>query len=185
MGTLRNLHYQPEASELQLVANCQAGNRKAQHELYDRYKRAMYTLAFRLLNNREEAEDALQEGFVKVFRGLDSFRAESSLGAWIRIIVTRACLNRLKVRMKIETQSMEGVHPSVNWDANLTGEVLHRAISNLSDGYRTVFVMVEVEGYSHKEVAQMLDISVTTSRSQLFHAKKRLQQALKGFHHTN
>ncbi len=185
MGILRQLAYQPASSESRLVKACRAGNRRAQRTLYDQYKVAMFTLAMRLLNHREEAEDALQEGFVKVFKSIDSFREESSLGAWIKTIVTRTCISRLKKRLRLQEQTMEGIEVSVNWDANLTGEVLQRAIAALPDGYRTVFVMVEIEGYSHQEVADLLEVSVVTSRSQLFHAKRKLQQALRGYYYSS
>ena len=161
-----------------LVAACLENKRKAQKELYDRYKDAMYTLAYRVLDNFDEAADALQEGFIQVFASLERYRGESSLGAWIRTIIVRAAYKKMKPVWNFEDVDAIPEPDDQLFDDNLTGNELERAILGLSDGYRLVFNLIEVEGYKHHEVAKMLNISVGTSKSQLYHAKKKLQQEL-------
>lgn len=166
-------------TEAELIRACLDDDRLAQKALYERYKTAMYTTAYRITNDFELANDVLQEAFVKVFKGLSSFRKESTLGSWIKTIVIRTALGKLR---KINlTESIEEANVSevmIKWEHHLDAEYLEQAIQALPDGYRTVFLMVEVEGYSHKEVADMLDISIGTSKSQLFYAKKRLRDTL-------
>ena len=167
-------------TEAELIDSCIANERMAQKDLYDRYKKAMYTIAYRITGNFEEAEEVLQDAFLSVFRNLTKFRRESTLGAWIKTIVVRTALKKVKKKMYFEP--IEDHHQKegfINWDnSNLDVEYLESAIKQLPDGYRTVFVMVEIEGYPHKDIAKMLDISEGTSKSQLFHAKKKLRSIL-------
>ena len=165
-------------TEAELIEKCLANERLAQKELYDRYKRAMFTTAFRITNDQELAADVLQEAFLKVFKALSSFRKESTLGAWIKTIVVRTALS--KIRKRVQTESLEDHHTEgmIDWGDFLSAEYLEKAIKSLPSGYRSVFLLIEVEGYSHKEVAEMLGISVGTSKSQLFYAKKKLRSIL-------
>ena len=169
-------------TESELIDACLQDNRLAQKELYDRYARAMYTAAYRITSDFELANDVLQEAFVKVFRHLSGFRRESTLGAWIKTIVVRTALSRIRREIKMESLE-DHHHPDqvLDWGHHLDADYLEQAIQALPAGYRTVFVMIEVEGYSHKEVAELLDISVGTSKSQLFYAKKKLRQSLKKY----
>jgi RNA polymerase sigma-70 factor (ECF subfamily) len=169
-----------ELSEEQLLlAGCRAQERAAQYRLYQRYKSAMFSSALRILGDRDLAQDALQEAFVDVFRQIDSFRQESTLGAWIKTIVVRSALRVLRREQRMEVYDQERhPEPLVAWHDNLTGEALEKAINELPAGYRAVFCLIEVEGYMHREVAEMLGISEGTSKSQLFHAKKLLQVKL-------
>lgn len=166
-------------TEQQLIAECLLGNRIAQRELYDRYKKPMYTLAYRITGNFEDAGDALQEGFVEVFRHLGQFRMESTLGAWIKVIVVRKSLQQKK--MEAFEALADHVHePFVDSIGEAVNAAhLEEAILSLPVGYRTVFVLVEVEGYTHREVAEICGISEGTSKSQLFYAKRRLKTILK------
>ncbi len=172
-------------TEAELIDSCIANERMAQKSLYDRYKKAMYTIAYRITGSFEEADEVLQDAFLSVFRNLEKFRRESTLGAWIKTIVVRTALKKVKKKKYFEP--IEDYHQKeefINWDnTNLDVEYLEKAINQLPDGYRTVFVMVEVEGYPHKEIAQMLEISEGTSKSQLFHAKKKLRSILKSYDH--
>ncbi|MEZ4987065.1 MAG: RNA polymerase sigma factor [Saprospiraceae bacterium] len=166
-------------TESELIEACLADDRLAQKELYDRYARAMYTAAYRITADFDVANDVLQEAFLKIFRHLATFRKESTLGAWIKTIVVRTALS--KVRKELKTESLEEHHHKdqvLDWGHHIEADYLERAIQQLPPGYRTVFVMIEVEGYSHQEVAELLDISVGTSKSQLFYAKKKLRHAL-------
>ncbi|GAB3831589.1 RNA polymerase sigma factor [Hymenobacter jeollabukensis] len=162
-----------------LLAGCRAQDRASQYRLYQRYKSAMFSSALRILRDRDLAQDALQEAFVDVFRQIESFRGESALGAWIKTIVVRSALRVLRREQRMEVYDQERhPEPLVAWHDNLTGEALEKAIGELPAGYRAVFCLIEVEGYMHREVAELLGISEGTSKSQLFHAKKMLQVKL-------
>jgi RNA polymerase sigma factor (sigma-70 family) len=165
-------------TENELVESCLANNRFSQKTLYDRYKKAMYTLAYRITANFDDANDVLQDAFLDVFLGLKNYNFQSTLGAWIRTIVIRKAYKKInnKKIIEIKPDYNENDLP-VNYD-DYAAEYLEKAILSLPEGYRTVFVMVEIEGFSHKEVATTLDINEGTSKSQLFQAKKRLRQIL-------
>lgn len=165
--------------EKELIEKCLGNNRLAQKRLFDKYKDAMYTLAYRMIRNEDLACDALQEAFIDVFFNLHKFEAKSTLGAWIKTIVVRKCLKKIKNKQWFEMINEDYKDEVYYWDDNLTGEDLDIAISKLSPGFRSVFILVEVEGYSHKEVAKILEISEGTSKSQLSRAKKHLQDMLK------
>lgn len=168
------------AEEQQLLTGCLAQDRQAQRRLYQRYKTAMFSSAMRILgDDRGLAQDALQEAFVQVFQHLADFRQQSTLGAWIKVIVVRRALLILRREQRMEVYDQDRhPEPLVPWHDNLTGEALHKAINELSAGYRAVFCLVEVEGYTHREVAEMLNITEGTSKSQLYHAKRLLQRKL-------
>ena len=172
--------YAPSMTETELIDACLANDRLAQKTLYEKYARAMYTIAYRMSGDFELANDILQDAFIKVFRNLEKFRKESTLGAWIKTIVVRTALTRLKKERITDPISDEVTGSLVDWGDHLDSEYLEKAILSLPQGYRTVFLLIEVEGYSHKEVAEMLDISLGTSKSQLFYAKKRLRQIISG-----
>lgn len=165
-------------TESELIKACLAQDRLAQKELYEKYCNGMYTIAYRMAGEQDLAADILQEAFIKVFRSLKSFRAESTLGAWIKTIVIRTALSKLKKRPKFDELDTLADERAVDWGHHLDAEYLDQAIGQLPDGYRTVFVLIEIEGYPHKEVADLLGISVGTSKSQLFYAKKRLRAAI-------
>ena len=175
--------FAPDWVERELVERCRASNgtadrRIAQQMLYERYKRAMFSTAYRMLNDYDHANDALQDAFVEVFRSLDQFAFRSTLGAWIKTIVVRQSLRKQQLEGRFLTLD-EAVHdqPTAFRDT-LTGAELDAAIRTLPDGARTIFLLVEVEGYTHKEVADMLSVSEGTSKSQVSYAKKLLRQRL-------
>lgn len=169
-------------TEEELVAACRRQERRAQKELYDRYSRAMYTACYRICGDFESANDALQEGFLKVFQKLETFRGDSTVGAWMKVVIVRTALNKLRSRKVTEELPLNFADEELDWGATaLDTEYLEKAIARLPDGYRAVFVLVEVEGYKHQEVADMLNISVGTSKSQLFYAKKKLREYLRHY----
>ena len=174
--------YQMDPLEVELLEACLAQDARAQKQLYERYKDAMYTLCYRITSDFDLAQDALQEGVVGVFRGLAKFRRQSSLGAWIKTIVVRTAYKKVKQQSPF-FESLDQVPDEslLDWGEYLSPEYLEKAIQNLPSGYRMVFVLIEVEGYSHKEVAETMGISVGTSKSQLFHAKKHLKKQLKAW----
>ncbi len=168
----------PKYSEIELIEGCKNGNRIFQKILYEKYCDAMFTICKRLLNDEELACDAMQEGFLEVFRSIQSFQGNSTVGAWIKtIIIRRALLIGKRFRM-FDEFDLKQHDKIIHWDSNLTGEELELAIKKLPEGYRNVFLLIEVEGFTHKETAELLGISEGTSKSQLYHSKKMLQKSL-------
>ncbi len=165
--------------DISLVKKCLKNDRQAQQELYNRYKDAMYTLAYRIIGSHNDAEDTLQDTFINVFLNLESFKGESTIGAWIKTILIRNAIKKNNSTFQYEDISDIDLESRFNFDDNLTGECIENAILNLDNGYRTVFILSEVEGYKHKEIADILKISEGTSKSQLFHAKKQLRKLLR------
>lgn len=166
-------------TESEILDGCRNGERIAQKALYDKYKTQMFTLAYRITGNFEDAEDVLQEGFLKVFRNLKTFRGESRAGTWIHTIMARTALGR--VRNKMQFVDLERAPEIADEKLNLSveAEYLEQAILALPDGYRSIFTLYEIEGFKHREIAEMMEISENTSKSQLRKAKRELQQTLK------
>ncbi|MDR6805458.1 RNA polymerase sigma-70 factor (ECF subfamily) [Dyadobacter sp. BE34] len=164
-------------SEADLITGCLLNDRIAQRQLYDRYKKAMYTLAYRITGDFDDANDVLQDSFLEVFKHLNQFRGESTLGAWVKQIVVRKSTKkkRLVIWQNVDDYTGEGV----DWgESEINAAHLETAVLSLPDGFRTIFVLAEVEGYTHREIAEMLHISEGTSKSQLFHAKRKLRAML-------
>ena len=164
----------------QLIEQCLAQNRLAQKELYDRYKTAMYTLAYRMCNDFGLADEVLQDAFLQIFRYLHTFRQESTLGAWIKTIVVRTAYKKIKRSVYFEPLDNQ-LNQAIEWGNELDTDYLEQAIQSLSAGYRSVFTLVEIEGYTHRETGELLGISEGTSKSQLFHAKRKLRELLKKY----
>ena len=165
--------------EQKLIAACKANDRLAQQLLYNRYANAMFTISYRITKDKELAADVLQEAFVRVFHYIYTFRGESTLGAWIKTIVVRSALAILKKEKKELSFDISEVDESpTNLHFSHDIDYLEKAILSLPSGYRTVFLLIEVEGYTHQDVADLLGVSVGTSKSQLFYAKKRLRELI-------
>ncbi len=169
-----------------LLELCKAGNEKAQFRLYNLYAKAMYNICFRMMNNREEAEDMLQEAFAETFQKLNTFRYESTFGAWIKRIVVNKCINRLK-KKKVELELEENIHDNreeeeeeyVDFEnIKLNVKNVYNEIEKLPAGYRIIFSLYILEGYDHKEIAQILGISVSTSKTQYYRAKLKIKEQL-------
>ena len=171
-------------AESSLIALCLKADRQAQYTLYKRYSDAMYNVCHRMLGNEAEAEDVLQESFIDVFRKLDSFRAESSLGAWIKRIVINHCLNVFKKRrIKFEeiSERASNIPAEENEDhEEVVYEVrkVKEGIMKLPDGYRQVLTLYLIEGYDHAEIADILGIQETGSKSQYSRARAKLREIL-------
>ena len=160
------------------MEGCKKNNRKVQKCLYDRYKNAMFTIALRITGNSDLAHDALQEAFIDIFESIGGFRFESSLGTWIKTIVIRKSIRRLKLeRDHDQLDEAEGFE-AIETDFDFTADDLDNAIHSLPESARAVFLLIEVEGYKHQEVAEILGINVGTSKSQLNYSKKLLQRRL-------
>ena len=163
-----------------LIDECRRGSSKAQFRLYNQYSKAMYNLAYRMMNNREDAEDLLQEAFLECFRNINSFRFESTFGAWLKSIVINKCINQLR-KKKVDLVLQESLpseiteeEPEMTYDT----DKIFKGIEQLPDGYRIILTLYLLEGYDHTEIAQILGISESTSKSQYSRAKEKLRKIL-------
>jgi len=169
--------------EISLIKACSNGDNKAFKKIYDKHSPTMYSICLRYMKNEDEAKDALQEGFIKVFKNIDKFTFSGSFEGWMKRIFVHTSIeqirkrknhldvselnsNELKLTSKIETGTMDA-------------EKMMTLVQQLPDGYRTVFNMFIVDGYSHREISEYLGINENTSKSQLFKARKQLQEWLK------
>lgn len=177
--------------QVNIIEKCKRNNRKAQLQLYNTYCNGMFVVAKRYLKNDAEAEDTVQEAFLKAFTKLDQFSAEVTFGAWLKRIVINKCLDVLKAK-KAQFITLEETHMSIadvsNDDEWLTNDTvtIHEvidAINNLSDKYKYVVLLYLIEGYDHNEIAEILQISTTASRTQLSRGKRKLQQMLTPKYH--
>jgi RNA polymerase sigma factor (sigma-70 family) len=164
----------------------QQSDAKSQRELYELYKARIMGLCRRYSRCKEEAEDIFQETFIRVFQGIRQLRDAEHLDPWIRKIAVNAAVNYYHKTKRHEHADERNGHSHANSDYELilshfTDEQLVGLVNNLPDGYRMVFNMHELEGYSHAEIAKMLHISETTSRSQLNRAKQALKNKLRAF----
>jgi RNA polymerase sigma factor (sigma-70 family) len=170
----------------EIIELSKIGNQKAQYQLYRLYSKAMFNICHRMLNNREEAEDLLQDSFSDAFMKLGSFRYESSFGAWLKRIVINKCINWIQ-KKKIKLVFPEGLEEPVQKTEtevdyeNINMEVMkiHQAIGQLPDGYRIIFSLYALEGYDHTEISEITGISESTSKSQYNRAKERIKEILK------
>ncbi len=170
-----------------ILEGCIAGKRNAQHQLYMKYSSTMMAVCIRYSGNREEAEDILQEGFLKVFQKISTFRKEGSLEGWIKRIIINHALNRFRKNRNIpfhedieeinETEILQN-DEEVNAPEPVPAETLLLMIQSLPQGYRLVFNMYVLEGYSHKEIAESLNITENTSKTQLLKARRLLRKKL-------
>ena len=173
-------------TEPQLVARAVAGDLAAQRLIYDQHVDRVYRLAYRLAGDEELARDFTQETFVRAFDRMASFRGDSALGTWLHAIGVSVALNGLRKVKRLrqrETGLDDALHVGVtarHAEPDLK-ERLTAAINALPEGYRTVFVMHDVEGYTHEEIGTALGIQSGTSKAQLFRARARLREALKDF----
>lgn len=157
-------------------------NRKAQQDLYNGYAPKMFAICMRYAASQSEAEDLLQEGFIKVFQYLHQYRGEGNFEGWMRRIFVNTAIEGIRKRnfwQKLgDSESNLESGSDLNGFENLSLLDLMKLIQGLSDGYRTVFNLYVIEGYSHKEIGELLNISEGTSKSQLSRAKAILQKTL-------
>jgi RNA polymerase sigma-70 factor (ECF subfamily) len=172
-----------------MLHGCQAGNRRSQSQLYQAYASVMLGVCMRYASGLAEAEDILQEGFVKIFTNIGTFKGSGSLEGWIRRIIINTALNHIrqnaKFRMVDYTDEMPEHQDEDNEDAplpNASAETLLQIIQNLPDGYRMIFNLYAIEHNTHKEIAEMLGITEGTSKSQLSKARRMLKMKLAEVH---
>lgn len=173
-----------ETFDLQLIESCIKGDRASQKVLYDRLAARMFPVCMRYVGDRELAEDVLQDGFVTLFTRLDTYKGEGSFEGWARkIFVTTALMNLRKkdaLKMSDDLEAARSLKAETSSQIqNLGYKELMNMIMELPAGFRTVFNMYAIEGYSHKEIGEMLGISETTSRTQLSRARISLQNKIK------
>lgn len=168
----------------EIIELSKKGNRRAQYELYSLYSRALFNVCMRILNRREEAEDALQEAFTSIFDKLDTFRYESSFGAWAKRIVVNTCINKLNKKApdlflfdEIPDSNYDNEEPDLS-EVRLQAEKIRLAIFGLPEGYRVVLSLYLLEGYDHKEIADILGISESTSKTQYRKARIKVKEIL-------
>ena len=167
--------------QVQLLKDCLKGKREAQRKLYEHFAPLMMAVCYRYTKSKYEAEDVLQEGFVKVFNSLDQFRGDGEIGAWIRRIMVNTALNYLRTHKKYQQDADVDMVPErasndENPLASLQAKQLADIIQRLPTGYQTIFNLYVVEGYSHVEIGEMLGIDAGTSRSQYLRARVMLQK---------
>ncbi|MFT4033648.1 MAG: RNA polymerase sigma factor [Siphonobacter sp.] len=164
-----------------LVEACRRGERSAQYELYRLYSKSMYNVCFRILNHTTEAEDVLQDAFIKFFQHIQEFRQESTVGAYLKQIVVNEALNRLRQRrvqfVDVEEGIEVAIEPAIEPDEWEVSRV-RAALMKLPDGFRAVLTLHLLEEYSHDEIAKMLNITPSTSRTQFMRARNKLREML-------
>jgi len=168
-------------TDKELLEGCKREDRICQRELWNRDSKKLFAFCQRYCNNTEEAEDALMESFVKIYDNLSKLRGDSSLETWMRRVTVNQCINKIRARKHVlDSLTEEELHLGFD-DENLNNlqvkEIL-TLIELLPVGYRTVFNMYAIEGYSHKEIGEELGIDEGTSRSQFSKARKALQSAI-------
>ncbi len=178
--------FRSSVTDIELIARVVAGDAAAERELYETYVDRIFRLAFRLAGDDELARDFTQATFIRAFEKIGSFRCESSLSTWLHSIGVSVALNGLRKTKRIKTREApmeEGLTVgavAVEAEPDLK-ERMAKAIDSLSDKYRTVFVMHDVEGYTHDEISGALSIPIGTSKSHLFQARSKLRVALADF----
>jgi RNA polymerase sigma factor (sigma-70 family) len=170
-------------TEEQMLTGSIRNNAAAQEAFYDRFSPRMLGVCYRFAKSREDAEDMLQEGFIKIFTQLDQYRGEGSLEGWIRRVIVHTCINVLKKNKKfadtVDITYAHGFHTNEDLVPSLLqAKQIVECIRSLPLGYRTVLNLYAIEGYSHKEIGIMLEIGESTSRSQYTRAKAMLEEIL-------
>jgi RNA polymerase sigma factor (sigma-70 family) len=170
-----------------LIDGCISGDQKAQFQVYKLYYKAMYNTSLRIVTDTMEAEDIMQEAFLSAFEKIGTYSGTVSFGAWLkRIVINKSLdvLNKRKVvfeeigsKIEIRDDSQDEIESKQNFESRL--EIVKEAIDKLPDGYRVILSLYLIEGYDHDEIAEIMGISSSTSRSQLSRAKQKLLIELK------
>lgn len=168
-------------TEGELVSGCRNGNRIHQQALYQRYYRKMFGVCLRYAEREEDAQDMLQDGFIRVFKSIGTFRGSGSLEGWVRRIMVNNAIQHYRKNSKfrkVDIEAAENVELDGEILSNMGQAELLKVINHLPVGYRTVFNLYVIEGYNHQEISFMLNISPGTSKSQLSRAKAHLKKQL-------
>ncbi len=169
-------------SDADLIKGCIEGDRRMQKQLYDQFSPKMYAVCLRYMGNADDAQDILQEGFIKIYKNLERFRGDGSFEGWIRRIFVNTAIEQIrKKKLNVSLSEREETieFKTVSAIENINEKDLLNIVRELSPGYRSVFNLYVVEGYSHKEISDLLGISEGTSKSQLARARMILQEKIK------
>lgn len=166
-----------------LVKKCIEGDNRAQKKLFDLFAPKLFGVCLRYMKDHNLAQDTLQDGFVKIFKKLSDYNGKGSFEGWMRRIVVNTCLDQLrkdqKLKMNTSIDDVSFLVKDNHWiEEELTAKDLLKLVESLPDGYRVVFNMFAIEGYSHKEIAERLNVSENTSKSQFSRAKSHLRKKL-------
>jgi RNA polymerase sigma factor (sigma-70 family) len=167
----------------QIINKCLSGDSKAQFLLYRQYSKAMYNIAIRFLGNKMDAEDILQESFITVFERLGDLESYNAFGSWLKRIVINNCISQLrKTRVAFEDiadypDDNNNYHETLEYDPDPV--LIHNSIKELPSGARTIFILYALEGYKHREISEMLQISESTSKNQYRRAIEILREKIK------
>lgn len=170
--------------QIDVVDQCKANDRKAQMQLYKQYCEGMFCVAMRYVKNGDDAEDVVQESFIKAFQRLHQFKGEVTFGAWLKRIVINKSIDFLKTK-KNRMVALEENHLHLSEDEDwsieddMTIEVVKNAIDRLPDQYKYVVMMFLIEGYDHREISEVLKLTETASRTRLLRGKSYLKELLK------
>ena len=170
--------------ETKLIKLCKKGNEVAQMQVYDKYAQAMFTIACRYLNNEEDAKDAMQDGFLKAFRNIETYHPKATFGVWLKRIIINQCLDVLK-KNKLEFNYVDVSELRVtnedDWqfESHISKQEILKEIEQLPNKHKIVVKLYLLEGYDHEEISQILEIPVKTSRTHLRRGKLKLQDLLK------
>ncbi len=170
-------------TEEQLIDGCKARNPLSQRQLYEKYSRKMMGVCMRYTNNRDEAEDVLQDGFVKVFEKINSFQSQGSFEGWLRRIFVNTSLDNIRKNKENNLladidQVGYSLDSGQSVEGDLNAEELLKILNSIPAGYKVVFNMFVIEGYSHKEIAEELGVSESTSKTQFLRAKAYLMKVM-------
>jgi len=175
--------------EYKLISGCISGHRKAQSELYALYAGKFYGICLRYASCQAEAEDMLQEGFIKIFSSLKSYRAEGSFEGWMKRIIVNNALNHIRSHFRhlnttsfedVDVENLQETEDEVPTFEQIPIEILLRFVQGLPEGYRMVFNLYVFENYTHKQIAELCSISENTSKTQLMRARNLLQKKIIG-----
>jgi RNA polymerase sigma-70 factor (ECF subfamily) len=174
-------------NEAEIIEGCKKGDRKSQEQLYREFSRKMFGICLGYAKDEDDAKDILQEGFIKVFHNIHQFNGEGALGGWVRRIIVNTAIDKYRQSAKIFTISLDisagQPEPTDNSILDrIDSDELLELIHNLPEGSRLIFNLFAVEGYKHKEIAEMLNISEGTSKSQLHEAKRILQKKIESIY---
>lgn len=173
-------------SEANIIERCKKNDSKAQKALYDKYAPLFFSICLRYLKDPMAAEDALVEGFYKIFSKLNQYKREGSFEGWMKRVIINEALMKIRKRnnlsLYVEIDKAYNVKEEPTAITDLAAQELMSLVQELPNGYRTVFNMYVIEGYKHREIGEILGISINTSKSQLILAKKKLRELYKKKH---
>ena len=176
-------------TEDDLINGCLAGDRRMQELLYQRFSPKMYAVCLRYASNADDAQDLLQEGFIKVYRNLGKFRKEGSFEGWMRRVFVNTAIEHYRKKVNLNSISDREEQTIADNSLNVLDQLgeqdIIQLVQELAPGYRSVFNMYVIEGYSHKEIGEIMGISEGTSKSQLARAKAILQKKVEEFLDSN